>query len=118
MIVSEFASLLFEIQVNAHIIHLQTTSYAQHKALDVLYNEMTESLDAFIEAYQGQFGIIKGYSKQIPIKEGIDPVSYLKECCVKIEEFRSTIKEGYLQQLIDNIHELIYKILYQLTNLH
>ena len=110
---SEFATLLFEIEFNAHVAHLQTTSISQHLSLNDLYQGMVELRDRFIEAYQGQYSIINGY-KSIEIKEGIDPVKYLQQCCEKIEEFRTTIKEGYLQQIIDDILDLIYSQEYKL----
>jgi len=110
---SEFVSALFEIEVMGHIAHLQTTSFAQHAALDELYKGMPELRDAFCEAYQGQYDIIKGY-KSIPIQEGIDMVGYLRKQCIAIKEYRSTQTEGYIQQLIDNILEFIYGVEYKL----
>lgn len=111
-----FASLLFEIEVNAHVAHLQTTSFAFHMATDELYKGMVDLRDAFIEAFQGKKGIIKGY-KNITINESVDFQSYLKGCMSKIESYRSTLVEGYLQQLVDNIQEQLSTTLYKITNL-
>ena len=116
MKVEEFASLLFEIEVNAHIMHLQTTSLSQHLSLNDVYQEIVELRDHFLEIYQGEFSIVKGY-KSINIKEGQDPVKYLQECCSKIKEFRGTLTEGYLQQAVDNISDMLYSQLYKLRNL-
>lgn len=114
--IQEFASVLFEIEVNAHIAHLQTTSFAQHLALDELYKAMPGLRDQFLENYQGQNKIITGY-KPIIIKEGIDMVKYLTERRSDIFEFRSTISEGYLQQDIDDILSLLSSVIYKLKNL-
>lgn len=116
MKVQEFATLLFELEVNLHIAHLQTTSFSQHNALNV-YKDVVELRDTFLEKYQGEYGIITSYSK-MEIREGIDPVKYIEEVCGKIKEFRSTLTEGYLQQLVDNILETLYGTLYFLKNLN
>ena len=110
---SEFMTMLFSIEVVGHIAHLQTTSFAAHMALNELYQGMPELRDAFAEAYQGQYGIIKGY-KSVEPQEGVDMVSYLRNCVKEITEFRSTITEGYLQQLIDNILEFLNGVIYKL----
>lgn len=39
---------------NAHILHLQSTSYAEHQALGEFYDELGDLVDAFVEAYQGK----------------------------------------------------------------
>ena len=49
-----------------------------------------------------------------PSKEGIETKSYLKECLKSIEEFRLTLKDGYLQQICDDIIELLSSTLYKL----
>lgn len=109
----EFVSALFEIEVMAHIAHFQTTSFSQHMALNELYSAMPELRDSFVEAYQGLQGIIRGY-KDIPVKEGTNMVEYITKKCAEIEEFRSTITEGYLQQEIDNVQKQLYSSLYKL----
>ena len=116
MKVNEFVTLLFEIEVSTHIAHLQTTSFAVHSALDGLYKDIVEHRDSFIESYQGKYGIISGYSK-IDNQEGRDIIKYLSETSLKCEEFRLSLKEGYLQQIIDDIVELINSTLYKLKNL-
>ena len=109
----QFMSMLFEIQVNAHIAHLQTPSFAEHKALNELYDGIDGALDAYAEAYQGKYGIIKGY-KPIVLNEGSDMVSYLTAKMADIEKYRSMLTEGYLQQLVDNIQELLSTSIYKL----
>lgn len=109
----EFASLLFEIETISHIAHLQTTSFAQHLALDELYKNIVEHRDSFIESYQGKYGIIKGY-KSFTIKEGLDMIQYLKESSSNIDTYRETLTEGYLQQIVDDIQELLNTVIYKL----
>lgn len=113
--VQEFGSKMFEFEVNLHIMHLQTGSYAQHNALN-LYQKIVEHRDSFLEAWQGEESTVKGYP-QITITEGKDPVNYLKEFKSELEEFRETLTKGYLQQMIDNILEDINSTLFFLKNL-
>lgn len=113
MNIQEFASLLFEIEVNTHIMHLQTTSYAEHKALNDVYEGIVEHRDSFLESYQGQYGIVKGY-KPISIYEGVDCLTYLLSISTKITKYRDTLTEGYLQQICDDILELIRSTQYKI----
>lgn len=112
MKIQEFVSLLFEIEVNSHIAHLQTDSYSEHKALNDLYVDIVDLRDRFIESYQGKYGIITGY--KVSSKEGIEMKSYLNDCLKSIEEYRLTLEDGYLQQISDDIIELISSTLYKL----
>lgn len=116
MTVQDFSAKLFEIEVVAHIAHWQTTSYAKHMALNSLYEDIVDLRDRFIESYQGKYGIISNYS-QITIKEGVDMISYIKECIKQIEEYRLTLTDGYLQQISDDIIELLASTNYKLINL-
>lgn len=116
MTIQEFVGALFEIETTAHIAHLQTTSYAQHMALNELYTNIVGWRDSFCESYAGKYGIIK----DIPIKkepEGQDIILYIKRKALAFEEFSSTLKEGYLKQILDSIIELLYTTNYKLKNL-
>lgn len=116
MKVEEFISLLFEIEATTHIMHLQTTSYAQHIALNDVYTEIVDLRDRFVESYQGKYGIIYNYniSKQ---SEGTDPVKYLLDKCRIVEDYRLSLQDGFLQQITDDILELMYSTIYKLKNL-
>ncbi len=116
MEIKEFLSSLFEIEVNIHIAHLQTTNYSEHIALNEVYTGIVDLRDRFIESYQGKYGVVKGY-KSFQVKEAIDPVNYLKEFCSLYEKFRLTLEDGYLQQITDDILELFYSAIYKLKTL-
>ena len=113
MTVQEYVSSLLEIQDISHIAHLQTSSFAEHKALNELYDGITDQFDAYVEAYQGKYGIVKGY-KSFKLEEGLDMVDYLKEKMTAFETYKSTLTDGYLQQLVDNTQELLSTTLYKL----
>jgi len=67
MKIQEFASLLFDIEINSHIAHLQTDKYSDHMALNSLYVDIVDLRDRFIESYQGKYEIITGY--KLTLKE-------------------------------------------------
>ena len=51
---------LFQVRDQAHFLHLKTTSYAEHKALDEFYEGWLDLADSFVEPYQGKYGRIEG----------------------------------------------------------
>tara|TARA_R110000868_G_scaffold112068_1_gene302059 strand:+ start:230 stop:586 length:357 start_codon:yes stop_codon:yes gene_type:complete len=113
----EFITCLFEIECNAHIAHLQTKSFAQHTALGELYEGISDLRDSYCENFQAIYGIIKGYPSTMKIIEGKDMVIYLKGEVKQFREYRKTIMESELQQMIDNVIEFVNKTIYKLTNL-
>lgn len=116
--IGEFGTLLFEIEVNAHIMHLQTKgrgSFAVHSALNSLYQDIVGWRDNFLESYQGKYGIVTGY-KPIQIMT-VSPKEYVAKKVTEVEMYRSKFTDGYLQQIIDSIIELLYSTKYKLDNL-
>jgi len=57
-IVSPLLTILNQIKV----YHWQTKSFSEHKALDMAYEALEESIDDFVEVYQGTFGRVKSAS--------------------------------------------------------
>ena len=57
-VVSPLLTILNQIKV----YHWQTNSFSEHKALDMAYEQFEESIDEFIEKYQGIFGRVKSAS--------------------------------------------------------
>ena len=57
----EMMSLLFHSQTQVHMIHSQTTSYSEHKALQNYYEGIDGLIDGLVESFQGKYGILKGY---------------------------------------------------------
>jgi DNA-binding ferritin-like protein len=51
-------ALCFEARTKAHIAHLQTRSYAAHKALNEYYDGIVDIADSLAEAFQGREGIL------------------------------------------------------------
>ena len=70
---SEVVKLFFNTRDQIHYYHLQTDSYAEHKALNDFYETILEVADKFLEAFQGVHGRaqgdvsfqLKNYSKDV-----------------------------------------------------
>lgn len=117
--VGEFISLLFTARTQAHILHLNTKSFATHKALDTFYNDIVDLTDGLAEAYQGKYGIITGYIES-EYSESISPIEYLKTIREYVLTNRyNAFKESdtNLQNEIDSIITLLDSTLYKLENL-
>ena len=56
--VAELVDRVFDDRDEAHREHWNTRSYAAHVALGDFYDAVIDKIDAFVEAYQGQFGLI------------------------------------------------------------
>jgi len=99
-----------------HIFHLQTKSYAEHKALNDYYDEVLELFDSLVESYQGKHGIITNYKCDgfEDYSSGEQVIKYLQNLTNDIQKLREPIKETYLQNQIDTVDELIYSTLYKL----
>lgn len=61
MSAGEMICRLFHARTAAHMAHLQTRSFAEHKALNDFYDEVVGLADSFAETYQGIFGLITDY---------------------------------------------------------
>ena len=112
----EMVSLLFHSRTQAHTLHLQTKSFAEHKALNDYYDEIVELIDGLIESYQGKYSIIKGYKKYDieDYKDTTTTVNYFKDLYSKVEDLRDCCKDSYIQNEIDNVCKLLNSTLYKL----
>lgn len=109
-----FFMTLLHAATTAHILHLQSRSYAQHKALDEFYKELPGMVDELIEVYQGEYGIVTGYPVQ-SIKVATDPLDFMNELDDFIENNRGGVSdETNIQNLIDEIAALVDSTTYKL----
>jgi hypothetical protein len=116
-LIGQFVSTLFASRTQAHIFHLQTDSFAAHKALNEYYDEIIGIVDGLVESYQGKYGIIQGYInvalQESQNCEGI--ISYFTLLCDYIEKSRQMIcQDSYIQNQIDEIVALINSTIYKL----
>jgi DNA-binding ferritin-like protein len=116
-ILGQFISTLFASRTQAHIFHLQTNSFAAHKALNEYYDGIIDLADGIAESVQGQYGIITGYSN-IDLLEGNDcneVIKYFTALNMYVERARQTMpQDSYIQNQIDEVVALISSTIYKL----
>ena len=113
---TEMMSLLLHSQTQVHTFHLQTESYAEHKALQKYYEGIDGLVDGLVESFQGKYGILKGY-KSMDMndwKSTESTTDYLNQLCERVIELRDCCKDSYIQNQIDNVCELINSTTYKL----
>jgi hypothetical protein len=112
----DMISTLIHSQTQVHVFHLQTTSYAEHKALQRYYEGIDSLVDGLVESYQGKNELIKNYTtfKMVDYKSKEQVITYFKGLDDNIEKNRKSVKESFIQNQIDTIQELIYSTLYKL----
>jgi hypothetical protein len=113
---AEFIGMLFLARDVTHSVHLNTRSYAKHKALGHFYDDIIDLADSFAEAYQGRHGLIGGISLQSHDKTA-NVIDFLQNQLDKIEEVRYDVvpkSDTALHNMIDGIVELYLSTLYKL----
>lgn len=120
-IMANFVSTLFHSRTQAHTFHLQTNSFASHKALNDYYDGIIDIIDSLVESYQGRYGILKGYkgmSEMLEFDENV-VVKYFEALCMYVEKNRQLLpQDSYLQNQVDEIIALIESTKYKLIYLH
>jgi hypothetical protein len=109
-------SKLFEARDFAHKAHLETKSYAQHKALNSFYEDLLDLTDGLVESYFGKYGIQKININQVKSE---DPVTYFEDFANFISSAHESVnkKDTWVQNQLDEIMAATYSLLYKLKNL-
>jgi hypothetical protein len=113
---ADFIGLFFLARDVTHSVHLNTRSYAKHKALQKFYEGIIERTDALAEAYQGRYGLL-GPITLHSAKTTSNVVDFLQGQLDEIEAARYEVipkTDTPLQNLIDGIVELYLSTLYKL----
>ena len=111
----EFFFVLLQAAPIAHMLHLQTRSYAEHMALDEFYKELPGLVDELIENYQGKYGIVNNYPTQAKMPDAGNPIKLVTGLSVYIHSTRAHVgSDSELQNLIDEIQSLVNSTMYKL----
>jgi Family of unknown function (DUF5856) len=114
MSTGKFISALMHSRTQAHVFHLRTKSFAAHKALQTYYESIVPLFDTYAEAYQGRYGLIKGFTIGPKINQNpLNAKLYFKKLLRMVSSLK--IKDTYLSNLRDEIYALIYQTLYMLS---
>ena len=112
---SRLVALLMHSRDQAHVYHLLTKSYAQHKALGKYYEKITELFDDYSEAYMGRYGRFRAFSINSRVnKDPRKAALYFRQLNTKIRMLK-TPSDSYLRNILDEIRALIRKTQYMLT---
>jgi hypothetical protein len=108
---SKFLGILFQSRDMMHLTHLDTTSFAEHKALNAYYDGILDLTDSFTEKLFGRSGRIDII---IPESKKQDAITHLKGMQAIIEAERDNYASD-LQNIMDEMVGLVNKTLYLLT---
>jgi len=109
-------SRLLDSQRQTHIFHLQTKSFAEHKALQDYYDAIDGLVDGIVESYQGKYGILTGW-KSVGTQEyqsSEQVITYLKALGDEVSKVYTIVKDTYIQNQLDEVTALINSTLYKL----
>ena len=112
---ARLVALLMHSRDQAHVYHLMTRSYAQHKALGKYYEKITELFDDYAEAYMSKYGRFRAFSVNSRLNR--DPrkaALYFRKLNSKIRTLK-TPTDSYLRNILDEIKALVRKTQYMLT---
>ena len=112
----EMVCQLLHSQTQAHIFHLGTKSYSEHKALQGYYEGIDALTDGLVESYQGKYGLLNNYKsyKTQSYKNKNQLLKYFTGLLNTIEEKRDCCEDSYIQNQIDTVQELMYSTMYKL----
>jgi hypothetical protein len=99
-----------------HSVHLNTRSYAKHKALGGFYDKVIDLADDLAEAYQGRHGLIGPITLHSAKKTG-NVVEFLEDSLNEVEKLRYQVcdkSDTAIQNIIDEIVGLYLSTLYKL----
>lgn len=121
-LMAKFILMLFHARTNAHLLHLATKSYSQHKALEELYEGLTELTDKIAEVFQGQYGQfgMADYPTSGAVKFVDAPLDLIHGLAGWIADHRAQVcgkTDTHLQNLIDELVALLRQTQYKLENL-
>lgn len=117
--VSNLVTELLNSAVSFHKLHLKVTgmgSYAAHKALNSLYDELPDHGDTIAEEYQGAVERLLSYKEVAP--RSLDSVENAIDYCNDIKDMVTSLQDvmtySEMVNQLDNIKSTINSIKYKL----
>jgi DNA-binding ferritin-like protein len=102
-----------------HKLHLKVTgigSFASHKALNELYDELPGHADAIAEGFQGACEKLLEYADSAPtnLNSVQDALSYLRTITTMVNSLQAVMPYSEISNDLDNIKSTINSIKYKL----
>lgn len=111
--VNKFVSILLSSATQAHVFHLHTPSYAQHKALEDYYTGIVPLVDSYVESYQGTYGrLVRPVKSNAIANDPRKALLYFQILKRKVEKMK--LPKDHLRNIQDSIMELITSTIYKL----
>lgn len=112
---SEFVMRLFHSRTAAHVLHLKTTSYAEHKALNEFYDNIVDLADSFAEMYQGEYSQMLELTSIDGYKTPSSSITLISGLRNWVQSNREQIcSSAECQNVIDEVLALCHKTFYKL----
>ena len=113
--IGEFFLKLLHAATNGHILHLQTKSYSEHKALQKYYEELPDLVDAIIEQWQGAYQKIVEYPStyEAPNSDALTEVTAVRDFLAKNRAIVGDYSS--IQNEVDALMSLLDSTVYKLT---
>jgi hypothetical protein len=112
----DFIKSLLMVRTVVHMLHLSTSSYSEHKALETLYNDLNDDIDDIIECHQGDIGqlIVPSSIKAVDL-EGKNAITIVSDFLSYVKRERETfqVSKG-VNSLIDNLETHLQRASYRL----
>ena len=107
--------MLMNSRTQTHYFHLQTKSYARHKALEKYYEGIVDLIDTYAEVYMGKYDRIKpvAMNKRF-LRDPKKAPAYFRGLLKRMKSMKLP-KNSHLKNIQDEISTLINKTLYLLT---
>jgi hypothetical protein len=107
--------MLMRSRERAHVFHLTTPSFAEHKALQAYYEGIVPLVDAYAEAYMGKYGRLGRIAipRNRTTRRGT-PRAYFRLLLTRIRAMKLP-RDTYLRNIQDEIVALVRSTLYMLT---
>ena len=115
----QLISQLFAARDLAHRFHLRTRSFAQHLALNDLYDGLLEGADTIAELYQGKYGILNIPAQSSYTFKEQDTLEFIRDLAQWAECARAIFNPADTNLLNewDTVLSVIYRAKYKLENL-
>lgn len=103
-----------------HLLHFQTTSYAEHQALGIIYDKVADLQDEIVEKIMGYSGrrikafridVLKDYTPGMPNQVVKELVSFAKQ----LEEFGEANNMPDIENVAQSLSGEAAQTLYRLT---
>lgn len=102
----------------AHMWHLNTNSYAQHKALGTFYEDLTGLVDSFIEGCMAYYNVVQPTGQSYTFTTSEDAVEGLSQFLNITQQVHTELQDKPgLTNILEDILSLTEKTLYKLQHL-